>query len=66
MKKAQNQMNNSTCSLNEKVGCNAEYNHKRFDSGMSQGDMKELSHGDIKDVNNSSRIKEEIRSSSDY
>ena len=54
-------MNNSTCNTNEKV----ESNNKRFDSRMSQGDMKEVNQGDIRSINNS-RIKEQIRPNSDY
>lgn len=61
MKKNQTNMNNSMCNTNEKV----ESNNKIFNSGMSQGDMKELDQGDIKN-NNNSRIKDEIRTSSDY
>ncbi|MDD4564751.1 MAG: hypothetical protein PHE79_04665 [Eubacteriales bacterium] len=61
MKKTKNNMNNSTCNTNEKV----ESNNKRFDSRMSQGDMKEVNQGDIRSINNS-RIKEQIRPNSDY
>lgn len=61
MKKNQTNMNNSMCNTNEKV----KSNNKIFNSGMSQGDMKELDQGDIKN-NNNSRIKDEIRTSSDY
>jgi len=59
-------MNNSRCSTNENIGCNVECNQKRFDSRMSQGDMRELNQSDVRNVNNRSKNKEEIRPNSDY
>lgn len=50
MKKAHNNqknMNRSSCSTNEKVECK----NRRFDSRISQGDIKEVKQGDMKEVN---------------